>query len=144
MGVQSGNEESLVKGPVLLFDGVCHFCNGTVQFIIPRDKEGKIRFASLQSDFGQARLTAAGLPLDEFDSLVFIENGKTLVGSTAAFSLTKYLSAPWSWLRFLLWIPRPLRDWGYSLIAKNRYKLFGKTDECMLPSPDVRRRFIEI
>lgn len=143
MGVQQEISESLVKHPILLFDGVCNFCNHTVQFVIKRDKKGIVHFASLQSAFGQAQLRKANLSTDDLKTLIFIENGQLYTKSSGALRLSKYLGGIWQLSYIFILIPKPIRNFAYEFIAKNRYKWFGKQDACMLPSPETRSRFIE-
>lgn len=127
---------------IILFDGVCHFCNRSVQFIIKRDATAIFKFASLQSDIGQALLNKHHLPND-LDSFVLIRGNKTYTKSTAALQVARHLKGPWKALYPLLIIPKPIRDFLYHLIAKNRYKWFGKKDSCQLPSQGIRDRFLE-
>ncbi|NBF11798.1 thiol-disulfide oxidoreductase DCC family protein [Pseudomonas sp. Fl4BN1] len=128
---------------VLLFDGVCKLCNASVRFVIRHDRQRRIKLASVQSPQGQALLAWFGLSTEQFDSVVLIEGQHLSQRSTAFIRLMALLPAPWCWLRLLQWIPRPLRDWGYDRIARNRYRLFGRYDMCLLPSPDHRGRFLD-
>src|SRR5215204_7456102 len=104
---------------VVLFDGVCNLCNGTVQFIIKRDKSSRFLFASLQSDFGQSQLLKLGLDPTQLHSIIVLENGKFYERSDAALKIASGLSQPWSMLATFRILPRFLRDWTYNLIAKN-------------------------
>lgn len=115
-----------IPNRVLLFDGVCNLCNGAVQFIIKRDPDGLISFTSLQSETGQSLLKKSGLPTDQFDSFVFIEDGQVYTKSTAAIKVFKHLRGPWRLFVLFFAVPKPVRDTIYSIIAKNRYKWFGK------------------
>jgi predicted DCC family thiol-disulfide oxidoreductase YuxK len=133
----------LPNKPVILFDGVCNLCNRAVQFIIKRDKKKQFLFASLQGKTGSELLKQFDLPPDQFNSFVLIENQKAYTRSTAALRVAKKLSGGWSFLYGLSILPPFLRDPVYNLIAKKRYKWFGKRDECMLPSPELRERFLE-
>ena len=128
---------------IVLFDGVCNLCNGAVQFIINRDPEGRFSFASLQSAAGQARLREFGLSTDAFDSFVLVEGGKAYTRSTAALRIARQLPGPWRFLYALIIVPRPLRDWAYDLVARNRYRLFGRRDSCMIPTPELKAKFLE-
>lgn len=132
------------EAPVVLFDGVCNLCNGAVQFILDHDRTKVLRFASLQSDRGQALLRAHGIPIPEGDpeSIVLIQDGHAYERSTAALQIAAHLTAPWSWIRICLVVPRFVRDLVYKLIAKNRYRVFGKTNECRVPTPELRTRMI--
>lgn len=129
--------------PVLLFDGVCNLCTGSVQFIIKRDPGARIRFASLQSETGRKLLEAYQLPADQLKSLVFIENGKAYTRSTGALRVSRYLSGLWPLLYGLIIFPRFIRNAVYDWIGKNRYKWFGEKNECWLPSPGLKSRFID-
>lgn len=122
-----------IPNRVLLFDGVCNLCNGAVQFIIKRDPDGLISFTSLQSETGQSLLKKSGLPTDQFDSFVFIEDGQVYTKSTAAIKVFRHLRGLWRLFVLFFAVPKPFRDMVYSFIARNRYKWFGKKNECMLP-----------
>ena len=141
--------KSPVNAPVLLYDGVCGFCNRTVQLILAHDKHGTLRFAALQSTYGKA-LVARHSILRNVDSLVFIETSPganeecVFIRSSAVLRVAMYLGGRWKLLCVLSIIPRPLRDFFYDLFAKYRYTLFGKHDSCLIPSPDVRARFLDV
>ena len=130
------------EAPVILFDGVCNLCNGSVNFVIDHDPEAYFRFASLQDDAAQPLLRAHGLTPDYLDSVVLVEDGKLYRDSTAALRIARKLGAPWSWLYALIVVPRPLRDLVYGYIARNRYRWFGKQDSCRIPTPELRARFL--
>jgi predicted DCC family thiol-disulfide oxidoreductase YuxK len=127
---------------VILFDGVCNLCNGVVQFIIKRDKKKLFHFASLQSDFGQQILQQYHLPPTDFNSFILLENSKLFTKSTGALRVARSLSSPWSLLYTLIVVPSFIRNWGYNLIARNRYKWFGKQNSCWVPTPELMARFI--
>lgn len=140
--------ESSTSAPVILFDGVCNLCNGAVNFIIDRDKPGRFRFAALQSQRASALLVQQGAkPLvagTDPDSMVLLEDGKLYEQSTAALRIARRLSGVWPVLYYLfIWVPRPIRDWVYRVIARNRYRWFGKTDACRMPTPALKARFLE-
>jgi len=128
--------------PVILFDGVCNFCNGAVNFVLKQDKKGIFNFAALQSAAGQKLLQQYNLAMKDFDSFVLIENGKVYKKSTASLRVMNQL--PWYWkeAQILRIVPRFLRDAIYDFIAKNRYKWFGKKEQCMIPTPEMRNRFL--
>lgn len=128
--------------PVVLFDGVCNLCNGFVQFLMKRDPKGVLRFASLQSDVGQSLLEIAGRPR-EISTIVFVEKGKTYDRSTAALRIVRYLRFPWPLLCALWILPKFLRDAMYSWVARNRYRWFGKTETCAVPTPANRALFLD-
>lgn len=131
-----------MKEPIVLFDGVCNLCNGAVQFIIKRDKEKKFRFASLQSESGQKFLNQYGLPTASFNSFVLIVGDRYFIKSTAVLNVLKELGGISKMFYAFIILPKPLRDFVYDLIAKSRYQLFGKNDSCMVPTPDLRQRFL--
>ena len=128
--------------PVSLFDGICNFCNAGVNFIIRHDRKRVFRFAALQSEAGQKILHHFNLPKEGFDSFVLIDNGRAYKKSTAGLKVYNKLPWYWKWTQ-LGWIaPRFVRDAVYDFIARNRYKWFGKKEKCMLPTVDVKNRFL--
>ncbi|MBM7621699.1 putative DCC family thiol-disulfide oxidoreductase YuxK [Bacillus tianshenii] len=128
--------------PVLLFDGVCNMCNSLVIFVIRNDKKGRFKFASLQSEQGQLLLKSLSLPSDDFDTFYLIEGNRRFTRSSAGLKVLKGLDGPWKLLYPLILVPKPIRDSVYRYVAKNRYRWFGKKDECMLPSPEMKKRFL--
>ncbi len=128
--------------PVILFDGVCNFCNKTINFIIGQDKNKVFRFAPLQSEVAQRLLEKYDLPKANLDSFILIDNGKAYKSSTAGLKLYKKLPWYWKWTQIFWIVPRFLRDAVYNFIAKNRYKWFGKKEKCMVPTPELRDRFL--
>ncbi|ELY70345.1 thiol-disulfide oxidoreductase DCC family protein [Natrinema versiforme] len=132
-------------GPIILFDGVCNLCNGFVQFILPRDTEGKFRFASLQSDVGTELLAEHDLPTDELESIVLIEGEDSYVKSDAVIRIARHLGGPYALLGPFRFLPRRLRNWAYDFVAARRYRWFGKKDQCAMPPADVDvgARFLE-
>ncbi|HZT57706.1 MAG TPA: DCC1-like thiol-disulfide oxidoreductase family protein [Pyrinomonadaceae bacterium] len=138
--------ETKTRAPVLLYDGVCGFCNKTVQMILDHDRRGTMRFAALQSDYARS-IVGRHPELEGVDSVVFVENfdgGKRVfVRSDAALKVAAYLGGFWKIFLIGRVLPRALRDYFYDLFARNRYKLFGKYDSCMLPPPEVRSRFLD-
>lgn len=128
--------------PVILFDGVCNFCNSAVNFVIKRDKKGIIKFAPLQSDEAMKLLVQYNLPTQEMRSFVFIEKHKSYTSSTAALRVCRYLDNLWPLLYGFIIVPRFIRNGIYDWIARNRYKWFGQKDSCMIPSPEVQSRFL--
>lgn len=131
-----------VNGPIVLFDGVCNFCNASVNFIIERDRKGILKFAPLQSEAGQKFLTEFNLDSPDVDSVILIEDGKAFTFSTAALRIAKRLGGIWSLGYAGIIVPAPIRDFFYKWFARNRYRLFGKKDTCMIPTPEVRSRFL--
>jgi predicted DCC family thiol-disulfide oxidoreductase YuxK len=126
---------------IVLFDGVCNFCNGSVNFIIRNDPDKKFKFAALQSDFGLVQREKFGIG-DDVDSVILVEDGTAYMHSTAALRIARALGGIWSLAYVFIIVPDFIRDVAYKLFAENRYRLFGRQDACMLPTPDVRERFI--
>ena len=137
----------------MLFDGVCNFCDASVNFVIEHDRDGYFKFAPLQSEAGLELADEHGLDSKvsnveagdgsiPIDSVVLIEDGKAYTHSTAALRIARRLSGAWSWAYVFIVVPAPIRDFFYRLFAKNRYRIFGRKDECMLPTPEVRARFL--
>jgi predicted DCC family thiol-disulfide oxidoreductase YuxK len=127
---------------IILFDGVCNFCNGSVNFIIRRDSANRFQFAPLQSEIGQKLLHQYKLDTADVDSVILIENGAAFTHSTAALKIAGKLDGAWQHLSVFQFVPGNLRDFFYRLFAKNRYRLFGKKDVCMIPTPEMRARFL--
>lgn len=128
--------------PVILFDGVCNLCNSSVLFIIQRDPKAKFRFASLQSDFGKAQMLRFGLNHTELDSVLLVKEENLYQKSNAALEIARNLTGGWPLLYAFKVIPAFLRDWIYNWIARNRYRWFGKKDACMIPTPELKSRFV--
>ncbi len=129
--------------PIILFDGICNLCNGAVQFIIRHDKKKLFVFASLQSEIGQKLLKQYNFPLDEFNSFILIDNDKAFTRSTSALKVVKKLNGIFSLLYAFIILPAFIRDGIYNRVAANRYKWFGKKDECMIPTPELKARFLD-
>jgi predicted DCC family thiol-disulfide oxidoreductase YuxK len=127
---------------IILFDGICNFCSGVVQFLYARDKNHVFRFASLQSETGQKLLSEHHLPA-EISTVVVIENDVAYTRSTGALKLTRYLTKLWPLAQMFFIVPRFIRDGIYEIIAKNRYKWFGKHDSCLIPSKGLREQFLD-
>ena len=126
---------------IILFDGVCNLCSASVRFVIRRDKKKKFLFASLQSEFARKKLS--GNTDDGINTIILFRNGKASFRSDAALEISRELNGLWPALYVLKIVPRFIRDAVYNFIAKHRYQWFGKTDECWLPSPDLRTRFVD-
>ena len=138
----------MIERPVLLYDGLCGFCDGTVRFILEHDRRGTLRFATLQGDF--ARDVIARHPeLAGVDSLVLVERDgvtdreKVYVRSDGALRVARYLGGGWHLTRVVAVVPRVLRDWSYDAFARIRYRVFGRYDSCPIPTPEQRARFID-
>lgn len=129
--------------PIILFDGVCNLCNGSVQFIIKHDPAGKFSFASLQSQTAKRLLKNFHLASEDIYSIILIKNGILFDRSDAILEITKDLNGVWGAFRIFKFLPKRFRDSVYKLIANNRYKLFGKQESCLVPTPDLRARFID-
>lgn len=132
-------------GPVLLFDGVCNLCARGVAFIVRHERAdgGRIRFASLQSGFARSALVERGRDPDAMESMVVLDGERMLVKSDAALFVAGYLRRPWRWARWLKVLPRWFRDWVYGLVARSRYRVFGRRDACLVPTAELRARFVE-
>ena len=133
---------SIPAHPVILFDGLCNLCSGSVQFVIKHDPRGKFRFASLQSAFGQQVLVQHQLNSTHLQSFILLRDGHIYQRSTAALMVAGQLSGLWKLLKIFLIIPPFLRDGVYNIISRNRYKWFGQKTACWLPSPHLKRLFI--
>lgn len=128
--------------PLLLFDGVCNLCNGAVNFIIDRDHLQRFVFASLQSNLGQQIARKYNLPENDFKSIVLVKENKVFLKSDAALEVSRDLSGGWRLLFGFKIIPKFLRNYIYDIIAANRYKWFGREDQCRVPSADIQNRFV--
>jgi predicted DCC family thiol-disulfide oxidoreductase YuxK len=128
--------------PVIFFDGFCNLCNGAVQFIIAHDKRDVFRLTALQGDAATGLLSEKGNEAIGADSILLLENGKIYMRSTAALRIAKRLGGAWPVLYVFILIPPFIRDYFYDLVAKNRYKVWGKRESCMLPGPDTAKKFI--
>ncbi|MFC4320489.1 thiol-disulfide oxidoreductase DCC family protein [Litchfieldia salsa] len=126
----------------ILYDGTCNFCNTSVQFIINRDPKSSFLFASLQGKTGKEMLKKYKIK-EEIDSIVLIVDEQAYTKSDAVLRICSDLTSPWKYMSVLQALPRFMRDTVYELIAKNRYRWFGKQESCMIPKPDVRKRFLD-
>lgn len=133
--------------PVLMYDGLCGFCDGAVQFILRHDEGGRMKFAPLQGDFARAMLERHP-ELRDVDSIILVEPGdapgaeRISVRTTAALRVASYLGGIWNTTVIARIVPRPIRDWAYDTFARNRYRWFGRHDSCPIPSPEQRARFL--
>ena len=127
----------------ILFDGECNFCDRMVRFLITKDPAGRFRFASLPSSYGQQVLRTHGLPLDDFDTFVLVEGLDIYTASDAGVRVFRELGWPWRALALASFLPPKMRDYLYFLLARNRYRWFGRRQRCDLPSADVRERFLQ-
>ena len=136
------NNEIKDNKSLVLFDGVCHFCNNSVNFIIDRDPKKKFIFAPLQSELAANALTRFGESTKVIDSIILIHNNKIYKRSRAALEIAKQLNGLWSLCYVFIIVPGFIRDLVYNFIAKNRYKWFGQMEACRIPTPDMRERFL--
>ncbi len=127
---------------IILFDGVCNLCNGTVQFLIKRDPKAKFKFASLQSEEGQALLRDFDLSTSDFDTFVYINEGKYYLKSSAALHVLKELGGIWKSFYAFIIVPKKARDFLYNFVVRNRYNWFGERDSCMVPTSELKDRFL--
>lgn len=135
---------TVAKGkPVVLFDGVCHLCSGSVQFAIARDPAANLRFAAIQSIHGQAFLRRRGLPTGQFETFYLVDGSRVYEKSDGFLRMVGYLRWPWPLLRAMRIVPRRLRDWLYDRIARNRYRLFGVRQTCLVPTQEIADRFLD-
>ena len=129
------------KPPIFLYDGVCVLCSRSVTFVLKHEREASIRFVAIQSEEGAAMAAAHGIDPEQPDTVLFIEDGRAWRKSSGVIALFAHLRPPWSFARALSFCPAPLRDWLYDRVARNRYRLFGKREVCMAPTPELRERF---
>jgi predicted DCC family thiol-disulfide oxidoreductase YuxK len=135
--------EEIKLQKIILFDGICNLCNGSVTFILQREKEPIFQFASIQSEAGQGLLAWCGLSKDYNQAVILIDRGKIFLGSTAALKIGQTLKFPLSVLSYAGFIvPKFIRDWAYNQIAVNRYQWFGKKEVCIVPTPNLKGRFL--
>ena len=127
---------------IILFDGVCNLCNSSVQFVIKRDVKDQFRYAAMQEPAGQALIKQYDIDTAKVDSIILIDNQKAYLKSTAALRIAKYLKGPVSLLYGFTIVPVFIRNWVYDFIAKNRYKWYGKKDACMIPTPELKSKFL--
>jgi predicted DCC family thiol-disulfide oxidoreductase YuxK len=131
------------EAPVILFDGVCNFCNYWVNFAIKRDRKKKLRFTSLQGETAKQLLPQYNINTTSLSSVIFIDKGVAFTQSSAAIRICKYLDGGWKLFYGLMIIPKFIRDFFYNVIARNRYRWFGKKETCMIPAPELRERFLD-
>jgi|SRR5690606_24902891 len=127
---------------VILFDGVCNLCNGSVVFIIKRDKKDVFRFAAIQSEEGQKLVEKYQIDTTKVDSILLLDGDRYYVKSTAALKIARHLKGGYPLLYGFMILPAFIRNWIYDIIARNRYKWFGKKESCMIPTPELKSKFI--
>lgn len=125
----------------MLYDGVCVFCSRATHFILKHERAPLVRFVALQSAEGQRLARTYGIDAADPNTLLFIEDGRMLTKSGGVMALTRYLRQPAALLGVAWFIPRPLRDWVYDRVARNRYSIFGKSETCIVPPASQRHRF---
>jgi predicted DCC family thiol-disulfide oxidoreductase YuxK len=128
--------------PLIVFDGVCVFCSGFVRTVVRLDRKKRFRFATAQSPLGEALFRRHSLPTDDYDSNLAIIDGAAFTKLDSFVAVMSALGWPWRAAKALLILPRPLRDWLYDRVARNRYALFGRKDSCEIPSAELRERLI--
>jgi predicted DCC family thiol-disulfide oxidoreductase YuxK len=137
------HDEEIEPQKIILFDGICNLCNGSVIFVLKWEKQPIFKFASIQSEAGRELLKWCGLSSDYTEAVIFIDNGKIYLGSSAALKIGQGLKFPWSSLASLgLIVPKFIRDRIYAQIAQHRYQWFGKRDVCMIPTQNLKARFL--
>jgi predicted DCC family thiol-disulfide oxidoreductase YuxK len=126
----------------MIFDGVCNLCARSVKFILAHEAKPVLRFVPLQSPAGTRLMHELGLSTENVKTFVLVLDGQAYVRSDAAIRVSRYLRGPWKLLGCIRVLPRAFRDWGYDVVARNRYRWFGRTDSCMVPSAELRARFM--
>jgi predicted DCC family thiol-disulfide oxidoreductase YuxK len=129
--------------PVLFFDGVCALCNGLVKFVIRQDTRGKVRFSTLQSPLGQEVLRTEKIAGEFLETVLYKKEGVVFQKSDAVLELLNDLGGFWKLARLSKILPRIFRDFLYDGVARSRYSIFGKYDQCMVPGPEIRKRFLD-
>ena len=128
---------------VVIFDGVCNLCAHSVRFILDHESGPALRFVPLQSLAGARLMREYGFSPEDAKTFVLVAGGRSYVKSDAAIRVAGYLRGIWQWLAAVRILPRPIRDWAYDVVARNRYRWFGRTESCMVPTPELRARFIQ-
>jgi predicted DCC family thiol-disulfide oxidoreductase YuxK len=128
---------------VLLFDGVCNLCNGSVQFILKHEKSEKLKFSAIQSEAGQKLLSQYNIDSEQTNSVILISDGVVYTESDAVAKVAEFLKFPYNTGKYMKVVPRQIRNVFYKKVASNRYKWFGQKESCMIPTPDLRNRFLQ-
>lgn len=138
-----GNNDMKENKKIILFDGVCNLCNGSVQFVIKRDKKDVFRYAAIQSEVGEQLIAERHIDTSQVDSIILIEPGVAyFTKSDAALEIAGELGGLWKLTSIFKWIPKSIRDVIYDFVARNRYKWFGKQESCMIPTPELKAKFL--
>jgi predicted DCC family thiol-disulfide oxidoreductase YuxK len=138
-----GDTAMYPRGDLLIFDGECSLCARVVRFVVAREAEPRLRFAPLRSAAGSRLMREAGIDPENATTFVVLSHGRVYAKSDAALFVAAHLRWPWTLLGALRWVPRPVRDWVYELVARNRYRLFGRTTACIPVPPELKARFVE-
>ncbi|RMB60514.1 thiol-disulfide oxidoreductase DCC family protein [Dokdonia sinensis] len=136
-------KELLEDKKIILFDGVCNLCNSSITFVIKKDRKDLFRYAPLQSEAGQFLTQKHKIDPTETDSIILVEGERASIKSTAALRVARHLKGAYPLLFGFMIIPNFIRNWVYDYVAKNRYKWFGKKDACMIPTPELRSKFLD-
>jgi len=133
----------MAQKSVIFFDGVCNLCNASVQFAIEHDKHDIFKFTALQGNYAKAILPKFNIDLERINSIILVENDRLYTKSSAALRIAKKLNGFWPMLYAFMIIPKFIRDWFYDIIAKNRYKWWGKQESCWVPTPELKEKFYD-
>lgn len=136
------SQNSTLNHQIILFDGVCNFCNSSINFIIDHDPKKHFKFAPLQSDIGQEILRKFNKNTEDFDSVFLLKNNTLYQKSEAALEITKHFSGLWKHLSIFKIFPAFFLNFFYDIVAKNRYRIFGKSDSCRMPTAELKERFL--
>ena len=128
---------------LVIFDGVCNLCAHSVKFILDHEAGQTLRFTPLQSPAGARFMRELGLDPGDAKTIVLIADGRPYMRSDAAIRISQYFDGAWKLLGMIRIVPRPIRDWAYDIVARNRYRWFGRFDTCMVPTPQLKARFIQ-
>lgn len=138
----TNSQSDMAERSIVLFDGVCNLCNGFVNFLIDRDRHDRFRFGSLQSENVKELLRPFHYTTEEISTVLLIQNNTLYTQSTAVLRICRLMPGVWPLLYGFIVVPRPLRDFLYNLVAKNRYKIFGRKDSCRIPTPELQSKFV--
>ncbi|MFY0606060.1 MAG: DUF393 domain-containing protein [Cyclobacteriaceae bacterium] len=138
-----GSNPEVTSYHIIYFDGVCNLCDGLVNEIIDQDDSNLFKFSSLQSDFARSSLSESDLDIDKIDSIILWSEGAYFIKSQAVFRIAQILKGKWFLIAMFRWIPTKLADYVYDIVARNRYRWFGKLDSCKIPTPELESRFLD-
>jgi len=134
--------KDILKSPIYVFDSHCVLCSRAVQYVLKHEKQPDMTFVAIKSDLGRKISKQYNVDPDDPHTFIYLQDGKAWFSSDAGFAVLKKTGGPMAFLRAAKILPRPIRDWLYFRIAKNRYKVFGKLDACYVPTPETRDRFV--